>query len=207
MQELIIWDIRLSGKRPRGEEVAEVNQSIPLDYAIAWTAMKSGQYGGDVNLKILAHGFETGTGFLAGSRGGWEVSQPRLGADGRPVATPTSSGLLGVYSQGGNGIQCCQEGILLSTISKFGVLRGKLKKIEILGCGAAYITPGCEGREGDGNLLCYRLAQIAQTSVRASSATQLYDPDGPIDFGAWEGTVLTYGPSGAVIKVEQAPAQ
>jgi hypothetical protein len=76
-----------------------------------------------------------------------------------------------------------------------------------------YITPGCDGKEGDGNLLCYRFAQITGTTVRASTATQQYLQHGKyvsshdsLDFGPWEGTVLTYGPSGAVVKVEQAPA-
>ena len=95
----------------------------------------------------------------------------------------------------------------MATIGKFAPLQGKLKRIDILGCGAAYITPGREGHDGDGNLLCYRLAQITQAYVRASTATQEYSNDGPIDFGKWEGTVLTYGPSGEVVKVEHAPAE
>jgi hypothetical protein len=183
VQELIIRDVRLSGPRPRGDEVLEVDENTPLDWPFRWIGSKSDQYKGDVSLKILAHGYETRAGFLAGSRG-----------------TP-----LAVYSQGGSGIQFCREGIVLGTISQFVRIRGKVKMIEILGCGAAYITPGCEGREGDGNLLCFRLAQIAQTIVRASTATQIYSNDGPIDMGPWEGTVLTYGPSGAVVKVEHAP--
>lgn len=185
MQELIIRDVRLAGPGPQGNEVLEVDENTPLDWPITWTALKSKEYGGDVSLKIMAHGYETRTGFLAGSR-----NEP-----------------LAVYSQGGSGIQFCREGISLGTIRKFEALRGKVKKIEILGCGAAYITPGWEGREGDGNLLCYRLAQYTQAYVRASTATQTYSNDGPIDFGRWEGTVLTYGPSGAVVNVESAPEQ
>jgi hypothetical protein len=56
-----------------------------------------------------------------------------------------------------------------------------------------------------------KMAQTLQTNVRASTATQVYAaregwPFAPhLDFGLWEGTVLTYGPKGNVIKVEQGP--
>jgi len=106
------------------------------------------------------------------------------------------------FSQGGSGVQFCKENITLGTVARFAPLRGLLKGIDLLACGAAYITPGFEGREGDGNLLCCRLAQTTQTFVRASTATQLYYGLPAIDFGEWEGTVLTYASSGAVVKVE-----
>ena len=184
MQDLIIRDVRLEGPRPAGNEVLEVAEDTPLDWPIRWLVTKSAAYGGNVRLKIMAHG----AGFYsAATVGNYGFQHPQ-------------------YSQGGAGIQFCKEGIRLSTLSKFWPLRGKLKQIEILGCGAAYITPGYEGKEGDGNLLCFRLAQITQASVRASTATQYYSGLGPIDFGKWEGTVLTYGPMGAVVKVENAPA-
>jgi hypothetical protein len=206
MQELIMWDTRLEGKPPLGEEVARVNETVSLDTAIAWAGWKSKHYGGDVSLKILAHGKDTRTGFLAGSEAWDAASKPTRDKDDKVLSPPSARGLLGVYSQGGGGIQFCREWITLGTIHKFGALRGKLKLIEILGCGAAYITPGFEGRDGDGNLLCYRLAQIAGTYVRASTATQYYDSSPAIDFGKWEGTVLTYSPTGEIARVDSYPA-
>ena len=104
------------------------------------------------------------------------------------------------------GSSSAKKGVCSERWRNFPDCGEKVKKIEILGCGAAYITPGCEGRDGDGNVLCSRLATIAQTFVRASTATQEYSLDG-CDFGPWEGTVLTYGPTGAVVKVEQDPKQ
>jgi len=205
MQELILWDVRLEGGRPAGEEVKEVNEWVPLDYAIAWAVWKSGQYGGDVSLTIMAHGYEPRTGFLAGTRSTPGNTLPQRNEDGGVIPQPTATGLLGVYSQGGGGIQFCRDGILLGTIHQFEKLKGKVKLIEILGCGAAYITPGFEGRDGDGNLLCYRLAQITQAYVRASTATQWFDPTPVIDFGRWEGTVITYAPNGGLAKVQYAP--
>jgi len=126
----------------------------------------------------------------------------RIMAHGYTVATPSGQ------SQGGGGIEFCREGINLDTIHLFRKLKHKLKRLEFYACGAAYITPGCEGKNGDGNYLCYRLAKILQSDVRASTATQWYHGStGPIDFGGWEGTVLTYGPKGNVVKVEHAPAK
>jgi hypothetical protein len=180
---LIVWDRRLLGVQPAGNEVVAVDQWTSIDQIIHWIGWKSDQYRGDVVLRVLAHGFHFDTG--------------RAGPDGKHV-----------FSPGGGGIQVGREGITLSTVQKFAALRGKLRKIELLGCAAAYITPGFEGREGDGNFLCYRLAQIAQTYVKASTADQSYEsdryswhawglfPDKPIDFGPWEGTVITYGPTG-----------
>ncbi len=162
--------------------MVRVDRWTDLDQMIFWAGWKSGQYGGDVVLKILAHGIESVTDYVG------------------PLIN-----LQPVSSQGGGGIQVCREGIRLSTIHKFGKIWGKLRMIQLLGCAAAYITPGFEGHEGDGNLLCYRLAQIAQTYVRASTADQKYTfggiPNQPIDFGPWEGTVVTYGPWGGNAKL------
>jgi hypothetical protein len=184
MSDLIVRDMRLQGQRPAGIEVLEVDENTPLDWPINWLHSRASAHGGQVRVRIMAHAAGFYSAATVGSYGGL---QPQ-------------------YSQGGAGVQFCQQGINLGTIAKFSRLHGKLAQIEILGCGAAYITPGREGKDGDGNVLCSRLAQITGASVRASTALQRYDNTGPIDFGRWEGTVLTYGPSGAVVKVEHAPA-
>ncbi len=193
MQELIIRDVRLAGGKPVGKEVLEVDPNTPIDWPVAWARQRSDAYGGDVYLKILAHGWEPQ---LPGSA-------TRAYRSGIVTQTP-------MYSQGGGGIMFCKEDIRLATLHHFAPLRGKLQGIDLLACGAAYITPGLEGRDGDGNLLCYRLAQVTGTYVRASTATQYYNdglrPGAPINFGPWEGTVITYGPSGSVYKVESGAA-
>jgi hypothetical protein len=189
MQDLIVRDVRLLGGKPAGREVLEVDDKTPIDWPIAWARQRADAYGGDACLKVLAHGFEQ-----------------RLPV----VATKTyRSGIVTqapIFSQGGAGIQFCRENIRLDTLGRFALLRGKLKGIDLMGCGAAYITPGFEGTDGDGNLLCHRLAQVTGTYVRASTATQFYNTTGPlwapIDFGVWEGTVITYAPNGSVYKVE-----
>lgn len=197
MQELIIRDVRLQGSKPKGDKdcVLEVDKDTPISWPILWTQNRSDDFGGDVYLRIMAHGFEPVESTECFS---FDVTQ----FDSATVCHE-------VHSQGGGGIVFCAENIVLKTLYKFAPLYGKLKGIDLLACGAAYITPGLEGREGDGNVLCSRLAKITHTWVRASTATQEYDYPGTINFGKWEGTVLTYNEEGAVVRVEHganAPA-
>jgi hypothetical protein len=185
-QILIIRDVRLHGVKPKGNEVLEVDENTPLKWPVAWALDRAKHYHSSyVWLKILAHGYGT----------------PTL-----PLATGYSSTYASssTVTQGGSGLQFCKEGVSLATIGAFGPLAEWLDWIDICSCGTAFITGGNEGRHGDGNVLCSRLAQITQAPVRASTATQTYDPT-TMDFGAWEGVVLTYGPKGNVIDVETNP--
>lgn len=170
MQALIIRDVRLNGPKPAGKEVLEVDANTPLNWPISWVLERSARYGGDVCVKIMAHGAE--------ENGQWGI-----------------------------GVFFCREKLYLNTVDQFRPWRGKVKQIDLLVCGAAHIIHGKEGGIGDGNLLCMRLAQVTQAYVRASTATQLYVFTRPIDFGPWEGLVLTYGPSGAVVKTENSPRE
>jgi hypothetical protein len=113
-----------------------------------------------------------------------------------------------VGTEGGYGLQLWQ-GLHLYNVASLQCFRGKLDGIGIIGCGAAHIARGCEGKVGDGNLLCMRIAQWTQTRVRASTASQdVFVGTGAHPFSStmpWKGTVLTYGPSGGVIAVEHYP--
>lgn len=104
-------------------------------------------------------------------------------------------------------LEFCHEWIWLPTVEQLRPLEPYVSRIDIYGCQLARIG---SGPNADGNMLCCRLAQITQSHVRASSATQYYDyhggPGDSMTFGKWEGTVLTYAPSGAVEKVETNPA-
>jgi hypothetical protein len=187
MQDLIIRDVRLTGPRPEGNEVIDVDSRTPLDFALGWVSNKAEAYHRDVRVKILCHG----------------VGVPlyvRQRAD-----VPFGGDKQTVLSQGGLGLVFCEEGVALNNVHEFRLWRDKVKKIDIMGCGAAYITPGYEGKYGDGNLLCMRLAQWTKADVRASTAGQEYDFR-IMQFGGWEGTVLTYDWTGKVSKVEYSPA-
>ena len=112
---------------------------------------------------------------------------------------------------GGFGLVLCREGLTLDTVDALAPLNGHIHGgIVLYGCGAAHIAPGREGRPGDGNLLCSRMAQITGTTVTAGTADQysagLAGPrDRPQDVVIhpcdFRGDVLVYGPSGAVIEV------
>lgn len=188
-QILTVRDVRLEGSKPVGSEVLEVDANTPIIWPISWILQRAKLYNSSyVRLKILAHGYET-------------PLTPAL-----PLATGFSTTFEPVEgnSQGGYGIQFCNEGLNLNTIGMFKMLFEWLDWTDIYSCGAAYITPGHEGHFGDGNILCSRLAQTLGCPVRASTATQYYDPK-DTDFGQWEGTVLTYGPKGNVIGAAQTP--
>src|SRR5262245_37876579 len=100
-------------------------------------------------------------------------------------------------SQGGNGLVFCAGDLGWERLRYLDPLKGKLRGgVDLMACGAAFITPGYGGRgSGDGNFFCFRMAQILQTNVRASTAPQIYAaragmPWNPyMDFGTWEGTV------------------
>jgi hypothetical protein len=183
---VVIRDVRLKGFRPKGDSVLEVNVDTPISWPIAWAVEKAKKFGDEhfMFLRIMSHAYMCSKG-----------------------------------SQGGCGIQFCDEDINLQSLYRFQLLcrtEGKrlfpyYRGIDLLGCGVAYITPGSEGKHGDGNILCSRMAQFTQSHVRSSTAAQTYSEgtnDNPnLDFGDWEGTVYTYGPKGDVVKVEQAPGR
>jgi hypothetical protein len=179
MHDLNIRDTRLPGPRPSGNEVLEVDANTPLSWPISWVASRSAKYAGDVRVRLMAHGIEIG-----------------MVAAGVVMDSPLRSHIQRnrIQSQGGWGLEFCAQNLTLDTLKEFSPWYGKVRQIDILGCGIAYITPGREGKAGDGNLLCYRLAQITGSYVRASTAAQNYVG---MDFGPWEGTVITYAPTGA----------
>ncbi|WP_425246947.1 hypothetical protein [Streptomyces sp. NEAU-NA10] len=102
-------------------------------------------------------------------------------------------------------VQFCRENLSLANLPLLAVLRDKFRAgVDLFSCSAAFIGPG----PNDGNVFCSRMAQTLNTSVRASTATQQYtlgSAGSGLDFGQWEGTVLTYGPRGDVVNVEHAP--
>lgn len=103
-------------------------------------------------------------------------------------------------------VQFCRENIAAANLPLLSTLRDKFAAgVDLFSCSVAFIEAG----NGDGNVFCSQMAQTLNTSVRASTATQFYNlgsAGAGLDFGRWEGTVLTYGPRGDVIHVENSPA-
>ncbi|MFJ1610035.1 peptidoglycan-binding protein [Streptomyces sp. NPDC088253] len=102
-------------------------------------------------------------------------------------------------------VQFCKENLFTANLPLLAVLKDKFAAgVDLYSCSAAFIGPG----SSDGNVFCYSMAKILNTYVRASTAKQLYSPGAAgsgLDFGRWEGTVLTYDPTGRVVNVENSP--
>jgi hypothetical protein len=175
---LTVRDTRLAGWRPlaHGGTVLEVDGDTPLDWFITVALEVTAKQNNQVYLRICCHG-------------------------GSLMGKPSSLG--------GNGLVFCAGDLDWYRVSYLKPLKGKFRGgVDLYACGAAYINPGCGGQGGgDGNFFCMKMAQTLATNVRASTAAQRYEMGSRVqpwlDFGAWEGTVLTYGPKGDVIKVEQ----
>jgi hypothetical protein len=163
MKSIVVRDVRLTGWKPQGDFVLEVNFDTPITWFFTWVKDTAAKNGPDVKLQIMCHGYP-------------------------------------------GGLQFCKEGINASNVQLMSQLSGKLQGIELYACSVAYITPGSGGGAGDGNVFCYKMAKIAQTTVKASTTNQVYYTGelrgNALDFDTWEGTVLTYGPQGNVISVD-----
>jgi hypothetical protein len=111
------------------------------------------------------------------------------------------------------GAELCAEDLTIRSVHTFHRLSGLFVQIDMQVCGFAYITPGCENQEGDGNILCQMLADTTDAQVRAATCFQVYSfttvpvpgvprarwPRQNVDPGEWEGTVLTYAPRRGVV--------
>ena len=179
MQQVIVHDRRLIGDSPTGSNitVVPVDASTPLDHMVTRVRRASMRHGTDIKLNIFAHGRYSG-------------------------------------EHGGYGIQLCREGLLLTTVAKLRPLNGYISYgIDIYACGAAEATPWSVGNSGDGWLLCSRIASHTQSVVRAALLPQTYTEFGgilglfrmAIDFGRWEGTVLTFNALGRQIGQQENP--
>jgi hypothetical protein len=89
-------------------------------------------------------------------------------------------------------------GINLSNAELFSQLRGQVKCIIIVACGASYVTK--KGLSGDGELLCSKIAKAAGAYVVAPRTLQIATciklPKNHID--NFEGEVVRFNPAGGL---------
>jgi hypothetical protein len=181
----IVRDVRLAGYKPRGD-CLEVDQSTPLRWIIDNIKDRAAKNPGNLKVIFMAHGLP---GYI----------QCGLGAFTHPTAGP---------------------GITVADLNLFDEIRGSAEQLSIYSCLVARIgtCPECDGHVGyDGNQLCFMLAQRTQAKVKASIHLQYYfdgtvgawifkRPNGQgITFGQWNGTVFTWGPTGAILYRETFP--
>ena len=90
------------------------------------------------------------------------------------------------------------EGFTLSNANLFSQLRGKVKCIILVVCGAAYVT--IKGTHGDGELLCSEIAKASGAYVVAPKTLQIETyiklPKNHID--NFEGEIVRFNPSGSL---------
>lgn len=175
MRQIFVHDLRVMGRTaPSHASNFDVDQTTPLSYFVTRTLSEAAIYNDDVQLIIFAHGYE-----YHDARGG------------------------------GYGVQFCREDLQLNTIGQLTPLRGHIHGgIVLLSCAVAHI--GQPGGRGDGNILCSRIAQVTGTCVTGSTMSQTYTQIGGSRLqkafavpDAWRGTVLTYGPTGAVELIQK----
>lgn len=93
----------------------------------------------------------------------------------------------------------------LITCKRIAVLSGLVKEIELLACGPARTRPGAENTAADGWRFCRELAAHTNGAVLAATQTQYYQMawrTHQIDFGAWEGPVMKFAPSGGASRAQ-----
>jgi len=100
---------------------------------------------------------------------------------------------------GGYGLLFCNEDLTQNTVHMLSPLKGKLEKIVLLACSAAHTA--VQGGEGDGELLCKRMARATGAWVKASTYRQEYvtwslSKGFGNDFGDFEGDCWWFDPSG-----------
>jgi hypothetical protein len=176
-KSLILHDSGLEGwvnkKSFSADGKLRVMEYDSLDFVLNWVNNYASSAGGLDRLLILAHGFSSG--FDSESAAQSQIA-------------------------GGFGIGLGKDGLNRHNVYKMNRLAGKVKSIVIYSCAAAETAPGMEGQRGDGKRLMSEIAAFSGADVFASDETQLYYAWGAsrtIDFGAWEGTVYQFDPSGA----------
>lgn len=181
MQKIVVHDSRLQGDTPQDNDITpiRVGPTTPIREMIQQVRNAAIRYGNDVKLNILCHGYE--------ERG-----------------------------ELGYGLQLCREDLTLQTVDQLRDLAGQLSYgIDIYSCGAANTASWQVGQRGDGWMLCSRIARTTQSVLRAAVLTQMYNYSNgfmglfrqAINFGRWEGRVITFDSRGNEIASEMNPAR
>ncbi len=190
----IVHDVRLFGWRPNGD-VLEVNGDTPLRWLVQNVISRGEANGGNLVLKIMAHGLP---GFVQCCQGAF--THPTL-----PVAI-TDPNKNGLYIGPGKG------GMSVADLNTLAAMKGFVKRIEFHSCLVARIGPCFEANghaSYDGNAFCFRLAQRTGAEVVASIHLQYYwggsGPNNGMHFGTWNGMVFTWAPAGNIASRQDFP--
>ena len=168
---VILHDRRLIGQTPFRTSIAtlEVDENTSLVPVLTIITSLS-QLDGTQGLFILCHGY--------------------AGVNNRGKACADA---------GGMGLQLGMEGIMHDNVASWRAIRGAVLNIVVYACGAADTQAGNQGTVADGRYLMGALAIYTGATVYAADRIQWYTTGGSgvIDFGAWEGTLWMFDPSGS----------
>ncbi len=169
-QYFILRDRRLTGNLPLLASLAitySVDASTPLRNAFTRLGGAVSLNGGKLDtMFILCHGY-------AGSNANAQVSM----------------------DAGGMGLQLGKEDVLHGNVSLWEAIKNKVNNIVVYSCAAANTESGNEGTSSDGSYLMGALAIHTNAHVYAGDRIQWYNPSN-YDFGAWEGQLKHFPPSG-----------
>jgi hypothetical protein len=171
---LALRDRRLEGGVPARPHlhIVNTNGSTPLSSAFSQINAVARAAGRIHSIFILCHGY-------AGSNSRAQVSM----------------------DAGGMGLQLGRENVLHSNVSMWTSIKDKVQNIVIYACAASNTEPGNQGTTSDGRYLMGALAIHTNATVFAADRIQWYSTynnvsNGRYDFGAWEGQLWQFPPSG-----------
>lgn len=205
MPVIILLDSRLrAANHPKGpvltnlpnDKVINVDGTTPIaqavnDVATAARAIAASAGAGPIDLYIMAHGRASAPGIPGGGQ-----------LDGMV---------------GGAGLKLCAEELTAANMSVVAGWKGLFRSIWLYACAAAYDETSTAryapttGTPASGRTFCIMLAQATDAEVIASDTVQKFDDTpagwgdvygqvrgqaytGIIDFGAWEGNVMSFSP-------------
>jgi hypothetical protein len=178
-KSVIVHDTRLNGTVNRHEvdHVISTNENHTLHNLISHLLHYAQRQGGISRLWIMCHGYE------------------QIYEDNVAQAS---------FQIGGYGLQLTADNLTLANVSSMATLRDHIDNIVLFACSPADTHPGTQNTAWDGRRFCSEMAAWTDANVYASSSPQTYMPH-HLNFGAWEGKVYQFSPTGAIQVVEENP--
>ncbi len=102
---------------------------------------------------------------------------------------------------GGMGLELGREDVMHDNVHHWASIKGRAENIVVYSCAAGNTERGNEGTDADGRYLMGALAIHTNANVFAADRIQWYNTwqnksDGAFDWGAWEGRLWYFPPSG-----------
>ncbi len=167
-----LWDARLQGGIPTRPNLTIVNTdgNTPLSSAFAQISGAARSNGGKIKtMFVLCHGY--------------------AGENTRAAVC---------MDAGGMGLQLGKENVLHANVAMWNAIKDTVTNVVVYACAASDTQAGNEGTTADGRYLMGAMAIYTNAMVYAADKIQWYNVNnGAFDFGAWEGKLWQFPPTGA----------